>query len=86
MRETKFLSMEITLHKSPDLVFKLYVDPTTIKLVSLEWNWSLISALADFKLSLYCEFPKIYQGTFECVNCLVSRLAISRATMSVKDA
>ena len=35
-RETKLLSMEITLDKSPDLVFKLYVDPTTIKL-SFEW-------------------------------------------------
>ena len=28
-RETKLLSIEITLDKSPDLVFKLYVDPTT---------------------------------------------------------
>ena len=32
MRETKLLSMEITLDKSPDLVFKLYVDPTAINL------------------------------------------------------
>ena len=85
MSETKLLSMEITLDKSLDLVFKIYVDPTTINLVSLEWNWSLTSALADFKLSLHCDFPKIYQGTFECVKCLVSRLDISRATMSVKD-
>ena len=48
MRETKLLSMEITLNNSPDLVFKLYFDPTTIDLVLIEWNWSLISALADF--------------------------------------
>ena len=32
-RETKLLSMEITLDKSPDFVVKLYVDPTTINLV-----------------------------------------------------
>ena len=67
------------------LVFKLFVDPTTITLGLIEWNWSLISALADFKLSSHCDFPKIYQGTFECVDCLVSRLDISWATMSVKD-
>ena len=85
MHETKLLSMEITLDKSPDLVFKLYVDPTTTNLVLIEWNWSLISALADFKLSSHCDLPKIYQGTFECVNCLVSRLDIFWATMSVKE-
>ena len=45
MRETKLLSMEITLDKSPDLVFKLYVDPTTINLVlsGSQWNWSLLT-------------------------------------------
>ena len=42
-RETKLLSMEITLGKSPDLVFKLYVDPTTIILVLRGWNWSLLT-------------------------------------------
>ena len=42
-RETKLLSMEITLDKSPDLVFKLYVDPTTINLVLSGWNWSLLT-------------------------------------------
>ena len=67
------------------LVFKLFVDPTTITLGLIEWNWSLISAVADFKLSSHCDFPKIYQGTFECVNCLVSRHGISRATMSVNN-
>ena len=35
--ETKLLSMEITLDKSPGLVFKLYVDPTTIHFNSFEW-------------------------------------------------
>ena len=85
IRETKLLSIKITLDKFPDLVFKLYVDPTTTNLVLIEWNWSLISALADFKLSSHCDFPKIYQGTFECVNCLVSRLDISWVTISVKD-
>ena len=72
-------------HKSTDLVFKLYVDPTTINLVLIEWNWRLISALADFKLSSHRDLPKIYQGTFEYVNCPVSRLDISWETMSVKD-
>ena len=75
--ETKLLSMEITFDKSRNLVFKLYVGLTTINLVLRGWNWSLISTLADFKLSSHCDFPKIYQGTFECVNCLVSRLDIS---------
>ena len=42
-RETKLLSMEITLDKSPDLVFKLYVGPTTINLVLSVWNWSLLT-------------------------------------------
>ena len=42
-RETKLLSMEITLDNSPDLVFKLYVDPTTINLVLRGWNWSLLT-------------------------------------------
>ena len=42
-RETKLLSMEITFYKSPDLVFKLFVDPTTIKLVLSGWNWSLLT-------------------------------------------
>ena len=44
-RETKLLSMEITLDKSPNLVFKLYVDPTTINLVLRGWNWSLLRAI-----------------------------------------
>jgi len=35
--------MEITLDESPDLVFKLYVDPTTINLVLSGWNWSLLT-------------------------------------------
>ena len=56
--------MEITLDKSPDLVFKLYVDPTTINLVLIKWNWSLISALADFKLSSHGDFPKTLSGYF----------------------
>ena len=42
-RETKLLSMEITLDNSLDLVFKLYVDPTTINLVLRGWNWSLLT-------------------------------------------
>ena len=43
MHETKLLSLEITLDKSPGLVFKLYVDPTTINLTVLSgWNWSLL--------------------------------------------
>ena len=125
-RKTKLLSMEITSDKSPDLVFKLYLDPTTINLVLRGWNWSLISTLADFKLSSHCDFLEIYQGTFvcvtislkmcsaskwcsvsgfdciylnplikmtlielqgtfKCVNGLVSRHGISRATMSVKN-
>ena len=84
-RGTKLLSMEITLDKSPDLVFNFYVDTTTINLVLRGWNWRLICALADFKLSSHCDFSKIYQSTFECVNCLVSRHDISWATKSVKD-
>ena len=42
-RETKLLLMEITFDKSPDLVFKLYVDPTTINFVLSGWNWSLLT-------------------------------------------
>ena len=38
-RETKLLSMEIKLDKSSDLVFKLYVDPTTINLVLRGCTW-----------------------------------------------
>ena len=42
-RRTKLLLMEITLHKSSDLVFKLSVDPTTINLGLSGWNWSLLT-------------------------------------------
>ena len=43
--ETKLLSMEITLDKSPDLVFKLYAG----------WNWSLLTVASrlDFSNNLY---------------------------------
>ena len=43
--ETKLLSMEITCGKSPDLVFKLYVDSTTINLVLSGWNWSSLAVV-----------------------------------------
>ena len=55
-RETKLLSMEITLDKFPDLVFKVYVDPTTINLVLRGWNWSLLTvsqSLRFFKSELH---------------------------------
>ena len=47
-RETKLLSMEITLDNSLDLVFKLYVDPTTINLVLRGWNLLTVSQSLRF--------------------------------------
>jgi len=44
-----------------------------------------LGAWAEFKLSSGFDFPRIYRQIFGCVNCLVTRLDISRATMPVND-